>query len=152
MTVPVSGQAYTFFVSLVSLVDGRDFVVDPDIAPGDFQVSTDGSALAALAGPPIVSPTGSVLVAVSLTASEMNGSKINVVGSDIAGGQWEDLSIMIDTPAASVETVFDVLDGDHVESSTNLTINKKNTLDPLIQKDISGSLLSPSVTIRTIES
>ncbi len=152
MTVPVSGQAYTFFVSLVSLVDGRDFVVDPTIAPGDFRVSTDGGALSALAGDPVVSPAGSVLVAVSLTAGEMSGSKINVVASDIAGAQWEDVSIMIDTPSASTESIHDIQTGDHVETSTNLTINKKNTLDALIQKDIAGSLLSPSVTIRTTES
>lgn len=152
MPLPVNGESYNFFLSLVSLVDGRDFVTDPDIALGDFQFSTDGSALANLASLPTVSPAGSKFVSVTLSDFEMTGQKINIQGSDLSADQWEDVTVTIDIPTASTETIHDVQSGDHVETSTNLTINKKNTLDALIQKDISGSLLSPSVTVRTIES
>ncbi len=151
MTEPIIGDPFTFFLGLVDLTDGTKFVTNPTIAAGDFKVSTDGGALNNLASLPVVIPAGSTLVSVALSALEMSGSKINVVAVDAAGSEWMDAIIPIDAPAASSETVFNILEGDHVETSTNLTINKKNTLDALIQKDISGSLLGPSVTIRTLE-
>ena len=54
-----------------------------------------------------------------------------------------------DTPSSSIETVGDIQAGDHIESSSNLTINRRGSTDAILQKDITGSLLSPSVSVRT---
>ena len=43
-SVPISGQAYTFSLSLFSQATG-DVVANPTIAAGDFNISTDGGAV-----------------------------------------------------------------------------------------------------------
>lgn len=149
MTLPVSGVAYSFTIQLVDSANPADFKASPTIAVGDFQVSIDGGALANLTNLPTNSPSGSVLVDINLTAAEMTGAKISVVGIDVAGVEWEDIVVNIDVPAGSVESVLDILEGDHVETSASIIVKKKGSSTELINKTISGSLLSPNVIVST---
>ena len=151
MALPIQETAYSFVTSLVNSLDPSQFLVNPTIATGDFKISKDGGALANLATLPTVSPAGSSLVLVSLSALEMTGEKITVQAIDVAGDEWEDLSAFIDTPEGSVETVLNIQEGDRAESSVRLLIKKKDTSTVVLDKTITGSLLSPSVTVTTKE-
>ncbi len=151
MALPVQDTPFTFFMPLVSLGDPNTFIVNPTIAAGDFLVSTNGAAFVPLATLPVVEPVGSTLVRIDLSSSEMGGAKVNVQGRDVSGDEWQDVMVFIDVPEGSVETVLDIQEGDHIESSGSLVINKRGTTTPVLEKDITGSLLSPSVTLRTTD-
>lgn len=150
--VPVQGVAYEFYIALVDSNAPETFIEDPTIEAGDFQVSTDGGAFANLTTLPVVSPAGSRNVLVSLSATEMNGEKVTVQAVDQAGSEWEQAIFTIDVPEGSVESVYDIQTGDHVETSTNITIRKRGTATAVLEKDITGSLLDPDVTITTTDS
>ncbi len=149
MPVPVKGQSYTFNLSLADAANPAKFKANPTIAAGDFQISADGSAFANLANLPTVAPAGSVLVKIILTAAEMDAAKVSVKAVDQAGAEWQDVVASIDVPTGSEETINDLQEGDHVETSLGLRINKKGTATPILDKAITGSLLSPNVTIQT---
>lgn len=99
-TFAIKNQAYVFYVSLLSQADKDIFQVNPTLAAGDVKVSIDGGALNNLATLPVVTPAGSKLVKVSLSAAEMNGDQICVVFSDQLGNEWCDWVETI-TPLAS---------------------------------------------------
>ncbi|MCP5096197.1 MAG: hypothetical protein GY943_11640, partial [Chloroflexi bacterium] len=69
------------------------------LAAGDVQVSTDGGALGNLGTLPVVTPAGSKMVKVTLSAAEMDGDNATVVFSDAAGDQWCDLVVNLHTAA-----------------------------------------------------
>lgn len=105
MATPKKNVAYNFTIVLTSARGPGKFVIDPTIEAGDFQVSTDNGAFDNLATLPVVTPAGSKTVSVSLSADEMNGNKITVLGSDVTGNEWDDIEIFIDTPIANeIET------------------------------------------------
>lgn len=151
MAEPIKGQAYEFFVSLTDINDPQFFIVNPTIANGDFKLSVDGGAFGSLATLPVVAPAGSSAVKINLSASEMAGDKMVVEGKDVLGDQWGDIMAFIDAPAGSSETVLDIIEGDHRESSANLKIFKKGTSTIVLEKDITGSLLRTDITINTLE-
>ena len=152
MAEPIKATAFEFYVQLVDAANPDSFVINPTIAAGDFKVSTDGGAQANLATLPSVDPAGSTFVRINLDADEMNGDSVNVIGIDAAGDEWQDIGILMSLGAANTDTVNDIIAGDHIESSTQLVVNKRGTSTPVLAKDISGSLLSPSVTVRTVDS
>ena len=149
MATPHKGTAYQFYTSLVAQADPTTFQVNPTIAVGDFKVSKDGGALVNLATLPVVAPAGSRMVQIDLSSSEMDADKVVVQGVDVAGDEWQELEAYIDVPTGSTEALMEIQQGDRVESSTRLIINRAGTTDALIDKDITGSLLTPNVTIRT---
>lgn len=151
MTQPIKGQAYDFYVGLDDINESFSFVTNPTIEAGDFQVSVDGGALANITTLPVVTPSGSQSVKVSLSASEMSGDKVVVLGSDAADDEWGDIQAFLDLETGTTQTVIDILEGDHVETRDRLIINKKDTTDSVLDKSITGSLLSASVTIQTLE-
>jgi len=151
MSEPIKGQAYEFFISLTDINDPQFFIVNPTIAAGDFKLSVDSGALGNLATLPVVAPAGSSSVKVNLSASEMAGDKIVVLGKDAVGEQWGDIAAFIDAPGGSSETVLDIIEGDHRESSVNLKIFKKGTSTIVLEKDITGSFLRSDITINTLE-
>ncbi len=106
MSEPRQGEAFTLFVSL-SDTGGTDFVINPTIAAGDFQVSKDGGALVNLATLPVVAPAASALVKIELSAAEMTADNIAIIGIDAAGAEWEDILISIDNPQANTDAIFD---------------------------------------------
>lgn len=74
------------------------FQVNPTIAAGDFKVDLDGAGLNNLATLPTVSPAGSALVQISLSAAEMNGNVVTVVGvTQATPKQWADFVLSIPT-------------------------------------------------------
>lgn len=150
MAEPRKNVAYEFYLSLVDSATGA-FKANPTIAAEDFKVSTDGGIFTNLTTLPAVTPSGSVSVKINLSAAEMNGDKVVMQGIDAAGGEWNDVLVFIDAPAGNVETLLDIEEGDVVETSTSLVVNKKGTATPVLSKTITGSLLSPSVTIATTE-
>ena len=97
---PVKSVAFTFYVALLSKADPKIFQAAPTLAAGDVKVSIDGGALNNLATLPVVTPAGSKLVKVDLSAAEMNGDHICVVFSDQLGNEWCDWVETI-TPLAS---------------------------------------------------
>ncbi len=150
MPVPVVNKPYVFFTALADSLDPSRFLANPTIALGDFQISKDGAAFTNISALPTVTPAGSTSVKVSLTSAEMLAEKVTVQAID-QDGEWQDLIATIDIPTGSVETINDIQIGDHTETSASLTIRKKGTGDVLLDKTISGSLLSPGVTIKTDE-
>lgn len=80
------GQTYT--TNLISRSTGQ-ILASPTLAAGDVQVSTDGGSFANLATLPAVSPAGSGIVRVSLTADEVGDSTFTVRFLDQAGAEWE---------------------------------------------------------------
>lgn len=151
MSEPIKGQPYEFFISLTDIDDPQFFIVNPTIAAGDFKLSVDGGAFGNLATLPVVTPAGSSAVKVNLSASEMAGDKMVIEGKDAVGEQWGDLFAFIDAPGGSSETVLDILEGDHRETSVNLKIFRKGTSNIVLEKDITGSLLRSDITINTLE-
>lgn len=151
MAEPVRAVAYSFPIELDSVLSSG-FQVNPTIAAGDFQISKDGGAFANLDNLPVVNPAGGRQVFVSLTGAERDAGVINVLAIDLAGDEWKDLGMFFDIPVSTSETAVDILEGDHVETNTNLLINKKGTSTALVSKKITGSLFTPGLTISTLDS
>lgn len=151
MATPVNGVEYVFYLGLTNVLNPDEFIVNPTIALGDFQVSTDGSAYANLTTIPTVDPAGSITVKVTVSAVEMTGDKVNIKAVDAAGSEWGQALVVIDVPEATTESLFDLEQGDRIETANRLIINKKNTTDALLDKQISGSAYN-GVEITTKES
>lgn len=151
MSEPIKGQPYEFFISLTDINDPQFFIVNPTIAAADFKVSVDGGTFSNLATLPVVTPAASSVVKVNLNATEMSGDKVVVKGNDVAGEQWGDIMAFMDLETGSNQTILDIIEGDHRESSVNLKIFKKGTSTIVLEKDITGSLLRSDITINTLE-
>jgi len=95
---PTKNEEFKIRVSLEDFTNPGNFKVSPTIAAGDFKVDIDGAGLTNLATIPSISPVGSVLVLVELSAAEMNGDVITLVAVDqTTPKQWSDLVISIPT-------------------------------------------------------
>lgn len=179
MPLPINGASYVFYVALVDASNPAIFKVNPTIAAGDFQISKDGAAFTNLTNLPTVAPAGSQMVQISLTADEMTADKVSILGIDVAGAEWAEILSTIDIPTetaesvaaevdaiapdldaiiitlagidVAVQTTVDILEGDHIENSTSLVINKKGTTTTVLNKQITGSLLQTDIIIRTEE-
>ena len=151
MAEPRRGVAYEMFVALTDLSEPQFFIENPTIVAGDFQVSKDGGAFIDLATLPVVEPALSNTVKINLSATEMTADKVVVNGKDAVGEEWADFYAFLDNPTGAVGDVFDLLEGDHRESSVRIQIFKKGTTDVLLDKDVTGSLLSKNVAINTTE-
>ncbi len=96
MTLLKKNTAYTFYLTLADSASPSSFKANPTIAIGDFKISKDGGAFVNLATLPVVEPASSVMVKVSLSATEMDADKVNVVGIDVAGAEWNDVAYIFD--------------------------------------------------------
>lgn len=95
---PKKNEDFQIRISLEDYFNPGNFKSTPTIAAGDFKVAVDGTALANLTTLPSVSPAGSVLVLISLDASEMNGDVITIVGIDqTSPKEWTDIVLCIPT-------------------------------------------------------
>lgn len=149
-SLPVQNEIYILYVGLGNSLDPDNFVVDPTVVAGDFQRSIDDGTFTNLDTLPVVTPTGSVMVKITLSTLEMSGEKVNVVGiNQNDPKEWQDIIIAIDVPSGSVETLTDLDEGDRIETSTRLIINKAGTTDKILDKTIQGSLLQNNVIIST---
>lgn len=102
---PKKNTEFIFYISLVSQADVKLFQTDPTLAAGDVKVSTDGGAEGNISTLPVVTPAGSKRVKVTLSISEMNGDNIQVTFSDVAGSEWCDLTVNIQTAATQIDNL-----------------------------------------------
>lgn len=154
MASPEKGVAYEFYMSLASQADPTVFQVDPTIVAGDFTISKDGGTFTNLSTLPSVEPISSVSVKVSLSATEMDADSIVIFAQDQADDEWFEQVVLVETVSGSdedIQTILDILEGDHTESSAELLIKKKGTETILVKKNITGSLLAAAVTVKTEE-
>ncbi len=151
MAEPKKGVAYEMFIALTDLNAPQFFINSPQVLTGDFKISKDGGTFVNLATLPVVTPAASNTLKISLSATEMTADKVVINGIDVAGDQWADFFAFIDNPANNIESLTDLIEGDHQESSTRIKIFKKGTVDVLLDKVVTGSLLSPNVTVNTKE-
>jgi hypothetical protein len=97
---PKKNEDFLIRIALEDYANPGNFKSNPTIAAGDFKVAVDATALANLGTLPSVSPASTVLVLVTLSASEMNGDVITLVGVDqTAPKEWADIVISIPTTA-----------------------------------------------------
>ena len=95
---PNKNEAFVFYVSLADASVPGSFKSNPTIAAGDFKVDIDGAGLNNLATLPSVSPASSIWVAITLSASEMNGDNIKVQAIDqTSPKEWNDFAVCIVT-------------------------------------------------------
>jgi hypothetical protein len=95
---PKKNEDFLIRIALEDYANPGNFKSNPTIASGDFKVAVDGASLANLATTPSVSPSSTVLVLITLSASEMNGDVITLVGVDqTAPKEWADIVISIPT-------------------------------------------------------
>jgi hypothetical protein len=151
MAEPKRGVAYEMFIALTDLSAPQFFRENPTIATGDFQISKDGGAFFDLTTLPVVTPALSNTVKINLSAAEMTADKVVINGKDVADDEWADFYAFIDNPTNNIESLTDIIEGDHQESSTRIKIFKKGTFDVVLDKVVTGSLLSPNVTVNTKE-
>lgn len=98
---PVKNEDFILYVALNDASDPASFKSSPTIASGDWKVSKDGGALTNLATLPSVEPIGSVMVKITLSATEMNADNVTIVGIDqTATKEWADFVLSIPTTAA----------------------------------------------------
>lgn len=98
---PVKNEDFIVYVAMSSATNPVNFQSSPTIAAGDFKVSKDGGALTNLATLPSVEPSGSVMVKITLSATEMNADNVTVVGIDqTATKEWADFILSIPTTSA----------------------------------------------------
>jgi hypothetical protein len=102
---PKKNAAHVFYAGLEDRANPGLFKVNPTIAAGDFKVSLDDGTLTNLTTLPAVTPAGSRRVKFSLSAAEMNGDNVTVVGSDAAGAEWLDFLKNIQTAAYQIDDI-----------------------------------------------
>lgn len=97
---PKKNEDFLIRIALEDYTNPGNFKSSPTIAAGDFKVAVDATALANLATLPSVSPASTVCVLITLSASEMNGDVITLVGVDqTAPKEWADIVLSIPTTA-----------------------------------------------------
>ena len=98
---PVKNEDFVIRISLSDLNTPGSFKSSPTIAAGDFKVDKDGAGLNNLATLPTVDPSGTVLVKISLSATEMNADVVSLVFIDQTNPkEWCDFVLCIPTTAA----------------------------------------------------
>lgn len=96
MSQPIVGQQYTFKLGLDNRASAGHFKAAPTIGTSDFRVSINGGVLTTLTNVPTATPSGSAIVAVTLTASEMWAPDPVVFGTSSAS-EWNDVIVPIYT-------------------------------------------------------
>ena len=98
---PVKNEDFIIRVALQDMSSGGSFKSSPTIASGDFKVDKDGGGLANLTTLPSVDPSSTVLVKITLSATEMNADVVTVVGVDqTSPKEWADFVLSIPTTSA----------------------------------------------------
>jgi hypothetical protein len=97
---PVKNQDFIVRISLENAAILGSFKSSATIAAGDFKVDKDGGGLTNLGTLPTVDPAASVLVKITLSATEMNADVVTLVCIDqTSPKEWNDLVISIPTTA-----------------------------------------------------
>jgi len=95
---PKKNEDFLVRIALPDLSANGTQRINPTIAAGDFKVDKDGGGLTNLATLPSVSPAGSVLVLITLSATEMNADVVTLVCVDQTNPkEWADFVLSIPT-------------------------------------------------------
>lgn len=97
---PLRGSAYSFDICLVSQADTDIFKTSPTLAAGDVTVALDGAGANNITALP-ASPADGV-IHVALTAAEMTAARVAVLFHDVAGDEWQDALVTIETDTAQM--------------------------------------------------
>jgi len=92
-----------FYTGLVGQSNTKLLKVNPTLAAGDVKVATDDGAPENITTLPVVDADFTKRVKVSLSATEMNGDNITVIFSDVAGDEWCDLLVNIQTASSQID-------------------------------------------------
>ena len=95
---PVKNEDFIIRISLSDMNVPGSFKSSPTIASGDFKVDKDGGGLNNLGTLPSVDPSGTVLVKITLSSTEMNADVVTLVGIDqTSPKEWCDFVLCIPT-------------------------------------------------------
>jgi len=95
---PVKGEDFVIRIALTSMATDGSFKSNPTITAGDFSVDKDGGGLTNLNTTPTVDPSGSILVKITLSATEMTADVVTIVGIDqTSPKEWADFALSIPT-------------------------------------------------------
>lgn len=98
-SIPLPGETFTFSIPLVSQASSHVFQAAPTIAAGDFKRSINNGSFANMDNLPTVTPAAGKLVQIVVSAAETTaageGGTIDIVGSDAAGAEWDDISVCL---------------------------------------------------------
>jgi hypothetical protein len=95
---PQKNEDFKIRIALESMSVPGSFQVNPTIAAGDFTVDIDGAGFNNFATLPSVSPTGSEMVLLELSAAEFNGDVITLRAKDQTNPkEWADWIVSIPT-------------------------------------------------------
>ena len=95
--MPRKGVQFTFLASLISTQNSSYFVDDPTLAAGDITVVGNSTNLGNITTLPTAIVSNTRVLRFTLSASEMNYDRIAVLCHDVAGAEWNDLIITINT-------------------------------------------------------
>jgi hypothetical protein len=115
---PKRNSAYVFYISLVSQASTKTFQANPTLAAGDVKLAIDDAAPANIVSPPVVDADFTKRVKVSLSAAEMNGDRVTVIFSDVAGAEWCDLTVDIATSTTQFNDLATQASVDAIEGAT----------------------------------
>lgn len=97
---PVKNEEFIIRIPLSDMSTPGSFKSSPTIAAGDFKVDKDGAGLTNLGTLPSVDPAASVLVKITLSATEMNADVVTLVCIDQTNPkEWADFVLCIPTTA-----------------------------------------------------
>lgn len=102
--MPKRDTEYTFEVGLESIANPGKFQTNVTLVAGDVKVSQDGGSLANIASLPTEIGTSGLLTVV-LSALEMTAYRVGVLFHDVAGAEWEDLLVTIETGIHSLDDI-----------------------------------------------
>lgn len=98
----IKNEETQFRACLEDFSNPGNFKTSPTIATGDFKRDMGGAGFTLLSTLPSISPTGSVAVLISLSASEMNDDVITIVAVDqTSPKEWSDQSWCFVTQASN---------------------------------------------------
>lgn len=115
---PIKNQDFIIRIALINANDPVSFKSSPTIAAGDFKVDKDGGGLTNLATTPSVDPAASVLVKLTLSATEMNADVVTVVGIDQTNPkEWSDFVLTIPTRSLAMDANIIQVNGTTITGS-----------------------------------
>lgn len=100
---PKKNTEFIFYIGLPSVANPDNFQSAPTLAAGDVTVSIDGATATNITTLPSAVPASGKRVKVTLSADEMNGDNIQVLFSDVAGAEWKDVLVNIQTTLEQVD-------------------------------------------------
>lgn len=157
-TPPKKNTEYIIYVALEDQANAGKFKSNPTLAAGDVKVSKDGGTLANLSTLPAVTPASSVMVKVTLSATEMNADNVTVVFSDAAGDEWYDLVINLHTATnqfddlSTFDSTSDTVDVGEISGSSTAADNlEASTLGIVDGQAQTGTLSTTQMTTSLTE-